>query len=242
MAYRFPFVALAALAIAPNALAQQDQKSGIIGRIHDARTGEALVEAQVLLDGQRVDVTLSNQARFVLSDLDPGRHELLIRNVGYRPLRLFLELRPGQTLQRTFELEFTGEQLPDLEVEGRMSKTLSRYADFERRLARGVGHFITRDEIRSRGYMNMGDALRTVKGVRVNCGAIDCLIQMTRAAPGCRPAFWVDGQLARSFAVSTPINDVQGIEVYRGTGEIPAEFTGSTAGCGVVVIWTRAAP
>ena len=44
------------------------------------------------------------------------------------------------------------------------------------------------------------------------------------------------------FATTTPINDVQAIEIYRGAGEVPAEYTGSGAMCGVVVIWTKAAP
>jgi hypothetical protein len=234
-------LAAALLAITPPDLPAQDT-SGLIGRVHDRETGEALVSARILIDGQALEVTLSNQARFVVGDLPPGRHRLDIRVIGYKPFSAFIDFRPGQTVQRTFELEFTGEQLPDLEVEARASKSLLRFADFERRLARGQGHFITRDEIRSRGYMHMGDALRTVRGVRVDCGAIECIARMARAGPRCFPAYWLDGQEARSFAVNTPIADVQGIEVYRGAGEVPAEFTGSTAGCGVVVIWTRAAP
>jgi len=222
--------------------ATAQESAALIGKVYDNRTGEALAEAVVLVDGVRQDVKLSSQARFVLQELEPGRHRIDIRNIGYRPLSVELAFSAGQTREYTFELEFTGEQLPDILVEEKASKTLSRYADFERRRARGLGHFITRDEIRSRGYLNMGDALRTVKGVKVDCGPLECIIRMTRSGPRCFPAFWVDGQEARSFAVSTPISDVQGIEVYRGTGEIPGEFTGSTAGCGVVVIWTRAAP
>lgn len=224
------------------AAAQQEPRAGLIGRIYDANTGQALVTAEVLVDGRVAGVTLSNQARFVITNLEPGRRRVDVRAVGYRPLTVHLDFRPGQTLQRNFELEFTGELLPDIEVEGRMSKTLVRFADFERRMARGLGHFITRDEIRNRGYMNMGDALRTVRGVRVNCGPIECIIRMVRSDTRCFPAYWVDGVQVRSFAESTPINDVQGIEVYRGSAEVPGEFTGSTAGCGVIVIWTRAAP
>ncbi|MGE0442048.1 MAG: TonB-dependent receptor plug domain-containing protein [Gemmatimonadales bacterium] len=235
-----PFAA-AALLVAGTATAQQDPAT-LIGKVYDGRTGEALVSAQVVVDGALQDVKLSSQARFVLGQIVAGRHRITIRSVGYRPLSVDLEFPPGVTVEKTFELEFTGEQLPDLEVEAKVSKTLPRFLDFERRAKRGIGAFITRDEIRDRGYMNMGDALRTVKGVRVNCDVLGCIIKMTRAAPGCGPAYYVDGQYAASFAESTPISDVQGIEVYRGSSEVPAEFTGSLAGCGVIVIWTRAAP
>ncbi|MBL8987153.1 MAG: TonB-dependent receptor plug domain-containing protein [Gemmatimonadetes bacterium] len=234
-----PLLVAGLVAAAPLAAQENGQ---LIGKVYDSKTGEALTTAQVLVDGKVANVNLSSQARFVLGGLEPGRRRIDVRNVGYRPLSVFLEIKPGQTVEKTFELEFTGELMPDLEVEAKASKTLPRFLEFERRAKRGIGHFITRDEIRDRGYMNMGDALRTVKGVRVNCDVLGCMIKMTRAAPGCGPTYFVDGQVARSFAESTPISDVQGIEVYRGSSEVPAEFTGSDAMCGVIAIWTRAAP
>ena len=216
--------------------------SGLIGRIFDERTNEVLVEVLVFVDAARRDLPISSQGRFVLTRLAPGAHRVEIRAVGYRPHVLDLNLAPGQVLERQFAMVFTGERLPELAVEARNSKLLARYNDFERRRANGIGAYITRDEIRARGYMSMGDALRTIKGVRVNCGVIECLIHMTRAAPGCYPVFYVDGRRARSFAESTPISDVQGIEVYRGAAEMPGEFTGDGAMCGVIAIWTKSAP
>ena len=229
------------LALWSGAGSAQD-KAQLIGKIYDARTGQVLPSALVQLDGVSADVNISSQARFVLSGIEPGDRRILIRAVGYKPFTGFLKFEAGKTIEKTFELEFTGDQMPELMVESRNSRTLPRFVEFERRSERGVGHFIGRDEISARGYMNMGDALRTVKGVKVYCDILDCAIKMARAAPGCGPAYYVDGQLARSFATTTPINDVQGIEIYRGDGEVPAEFAGSGAGCGVIVIWTRATP
>lgn len=231
----------AATALTPGLAGAQD-KGSLIGKVYDAKSGEALTTAVVLLDGVDSKAVLSSQARFVLGNIEPGRRRFDVRRVGYRPLTIFIDFAPGQTVERTFELEFTGQQLSDIEVDAKVSKTLPRFLEFERRRAHGVGHFITRDEILSRGYMNMGDALRTVKGVKVFCDAIECRSRMARAAPGCGPAYYVDGNHVRSFAESTPINDVQGIEVYAGSADAPAEFTGSGAMCGVIVIWTKATP
>lgn len=216
--------------------------SGIIGRIFDERTNEVLVDVLIFLDTTRRDIQVSSQGRFVLPNLAPGKHRLEIRAIGYRPHVMELTLAAGQVLERQVAMIFTGDRLPELAVESRNSKLLPRFGDFERRRNTGIGAYITRDEIRARGYMSMGDALRTVKGVRVNCGVVECLIHMTRAAPGCYPTYYVDGRRARSFAESTPISDVQGIEVYRGAAEMPGEFTGDGAMCGVIAIWTRAAP
>lgn len=231
----------ASLAVRPvPALAQTT--SGIIGRIFDERTNQVLSEVLIYLDSTRRDVSISSHGRFVLSNLKSGPHRVEIRAIGYRPHILKMTLVEGQVLEREFAMVFTGERLADVAVEARNSKLLPRFTDFERRRVNGMGTYITRDEIKARGYTRMGDALRTVKGVRVDCGAIECTIHMVRSIAGCFPTFYVDGHLARSFAESTPISDVQGIEVYRGGAEAPGEFAGDGAMCGVIVIWTRAAP
>lgn len=234
--------ALVLAAPAPARAQPQPETSGVIGRIFDERTNEVLIQVVLLVDSVRRDLPVSSQGRFVLTNLAPGRHRVEIRHIGYRPHVLDILLAPGQVLERQFAMVFTGDRLPELSVESRNSKLLTRFADFERRKTTGMGAYITRDEIRARGYMSMGDALRTIKGVRVNCGVIECRIHMVRSSPGCFPTYYVDGRLARSFAESTPISDVQGIEVYRGASEAPGEFTGSGAMCGVIAIWTRAAP
>jgi hypothetical protein len=234
------FSALTACLALP--VAAQAPTAGLIGRLHDQNTGEVLREAIIRLDSVRRDVSISSQGRFVLSKLASGRHLLEIVAIGYRPQAVELTLADGQVLERQFPMVFTGTQLSDLQVEARNSKLLTRFSDFERRRVNGLGTYITRDEIRARGYMSMGDALRTIHGVRVNCGAVECVPHMVSSAAGCYPIYYVDGQLARSFAATTPISDVQGIEVYRGAGEVPGEFAGSGAMCGVIAIWTRAAP
>ena len=222
--------------------AAQTVTSGVIGRIFDEHTNQVLSDVLIFVDSTRRDVSVSSQGRFVVSRLAAGAHRIEIRAIGYRPHVLDIKLAENQVLEREFAMVFTGDRLTDISVEARNSKLLPRFADFERRSRNGMGTYITRDEIKSRGYTRMGDALRTVKGVRVNCGPVDCSIHMVRSAAGCYPTFYVDGNLARSFAESTPITDVQGIEVYRGGSEAPGEFAGSGAMCGVIVIWTRAAP
>lgn len=220
----------------------QAGKSGLIGRIFDEKTNQVLSDVLLFVDSTRHDVAISSQGRFVLSNLASGHHRVEIRAIGYRPHVLEVSLTDGQVLEREFAMVFTGDKLPELAVEARNSKLLPRFQDFERRRINGLGAYITRDEIASRGYMKIGEAVRSVKGVRVNCTEVDCIIHMARAPTNCFPTYYVDGRLARSFAESTPMNDVQGIEVYRGAAEMPGEFTGAGAMCGVIVIWTRAAP
>jgi hypothetical protein len=222
--------------------AQAQDSSGVIGRVFDERTNEVIVEVLLYVDGARREITLSRQGRFVLSGLSPGLHRLEVRAVGYRPYTLDVELQPNQLAERRFPMIFTGERLPDVEVEARNARLLPRFGDFERRRQNKMGHFVTRDEIRARGYMLLGDAVRSIRGVRVDCQEVDCVIRMTRAPTNCFPTYYIDGRVARTFAASTPVSDVHGIEVYRSAAEMPGEFTGAGAMCGVIAIWTRAAP
>lgn len=79
--------------------------------------------------------------------------------------------------------------------------------------------------------------------MRMNCvqSEFECYIRMART-PQCSPQWWVDGVNVSSFHESTPIRDIYGIEIYRGPGEVPGEFAGSNAGCGVIVLWTKSKP
>jgi len=222
--------------------AQAQDSSGVIGRVFDERTSEVIVDVLLFVDGNRREITLSRQGRFVLSGMAPGLHRIEVRAIGYRPYTLDVELQPRQITERQFPLVFTGERLPDIEVESRNARLLPRFGDFERRKQNKMGHFITRDEIRARGYMRLGDAMKGVRGVRVDCTEVDCIVHMARAPVNCFPTYYVDGRQTRSFAASTPVSDVHGIEVYRSAAEMPGEFSGASAMCGVIVVWTRAAP
>ena len=41
--------------------------------------------------------------------------------------------------------------------------------------------------------------------------------------------------LSREFRVA----DLESIEIYRSTAEVPGEFGGSAGACGVIVFWSR---
>jgi hypothetical protein len=140
-------------------------------------------------------------------------------------------------------MDFTGEKLPDLVVTARAVKLAPRYADFERRRERGVGAFLRWDDIKKKNFNTVGQAMRSIRGVRLDCDQqeFECYVKMART-PNCSPAWYVDGVQVQLFHENTPIRDVYGLEIYRGPSEVPGEFTGSTAGCGVLVVWTKSKP
>ena len=62
----------------------------------------------------------------------------------------------------------------------------------------------------------------------------------------CIPALYIDGTMVRRAGERglyidefVRPDEILGIEVYRGSSEIPLQYGGTLGTCGVVLIWTR---
>jgi hypothetical protein len=212
------------------------------GRVMDSETGAPLVGAHVRLGG-KFDLTTDSLGRFSTTALSPGRSTASIRLLGYSPGTFEFRVRDRGDQDETFSLDYNGQQLPMVSVSARAEQMISRYSDFEMRRQRGLGTFLRWDQLVDGKYVSVGDALRMVSGVRINCDqrSFECRAYMARS-PRCEPTWIIDGMEAASFHENTPIKDVYGIEVYRGASEVPGEYGGSKAGCGVIVLWTKSRP
>lgn len=60
-----------------------------------------------------------------------------------------------------------------------------------------------------------------------------------RGPVDCPPQVYIDGIPWAGPIDEITLRDIEGIEVYRGAAEVPAEFAGSNAGCGVIALWSR---
>jgi len=74
---------------------------------------------------------------------------------------------------------------------------------------------------------------------------------------GCPVVFYLDGiKLNATAGLGTELmgrekleavlrlspSQIEGVEVYKGAAQLPAEFGGSDAECGVIAVWTRREP
>lgn len=230
----------ALLGLAPKTGAAQ---TTLQGRVVDSEIGNPVARATVRIRGIPAPLITDSLGRFEARELRAGEVEVRIELLGYATGTFKVFLPASGAVQQTFGLEFTGYQLPEIVVQGRVEQLMPRYVDFERRRETGQGAYLRWDEINKRGFNRVADALRTVRGVRIQCDqrSYECSAVMARS-PGCRPTWWIDGVQVHSFQESTAIRDVYGIEIYRGPGEVPGEFGGSDAACGVIVIWTKSRP
>ena len=234
-------VAVAALLVLPAAVLAQG--ATLRGRILDSELGEVVAGAIVRVRPGGEPITVDTSGRFEVTGLKPGQIEVAIQAVGFQSRSWKFTVQEGQVLTHDFPIDFTGDKLPDLVVTARAVKLAPRYADFERRRERGVGAYMRWDEIKQKNFNTVGQAMRSIRGVKLNCDQqeFECFIRMART-PNCAPAWYVDGVHVQLFHENTPIRDVYGLEIYRGPSEVPGEFTGSNAGCGVLVVWTKSKP
>ncbi|HXG97080.1 MAG TPA: TonB-dependent receptor [Gemmatimonadales bacterium] len=193
-------------------------------------------------DATHLSATTDSSGRFLFATLDAGTYRVEIHAIGYEQGAWRLRITPGRPIQHAFDLVPLTVKLAPVVVEG-AQRHVGRLADFERRRTGKVGYFITQQDIENLNASNLADVLATVRGITLDCTAGVCIARMARARPGCDPQYFIDGVESSSyFARNTPPHDVIGIEVYRGPSELPAEFTGSNSGCGVIVIWTKSSP
>lgn len=224
------------------------------GVVTDAVTQQPVVGVRVVIAATGRFATTDSIGVFELKEIPSGVIRFFFTAPGYPRTTLVLALAKGETMVQRFELEGTSaevasadstggkvQRLPATEVTGEPSRGV-RYEDFERRLKTGRGQYVTREVIEERGYNNLSDAVRGLRGVAIECGSRGCLVRMARALPGCYPQYIVDGRPDNFFGPNVAVRDIEGIEVYSGASDVPGEFAGTDAGCGVVVIWTRNGP
>jgi hypothetical protein len=213
------------------------------GRVIDSEMGTPLAGATVRVGNSGPLVKTDSAGIFVAQSVTSGVIAIEIRQIGFEVGTFDIRIPASGVVEGVFPLDFNGFMLPAVVVEARAAALMPRYTDFERRRQHKMGAYLRWDELKKQGAGTLGDALRTVRGVRMECDQqrFECFAHMSRT-PQCEPTWYVDGIEVHSFHENTPINDVYGIEVYRGVGEVPAEFAGSNAACGVIVVWTKSKP
>jgi hypothetical protein len=239
-----PAVRRAAMALClAAAAAPAEGQATIRGRVVDSETGAPVIGATVKLRRGGADLVTDSAGRFLARDFPAGESTIQIEMTGYAPGTFPVKVPDSGEWDRVFSLDFTGQRLAAVAVQARAEALMPRYAEFERRRQRKLGAFLRWDELTDGSYASVGDALRKVRGVRIKCNqeTFECLAYMSRT-PQCQPVWFVDGVQVRSFHENTPIRDIYGVEIYRGPGETPGEYSGSNAACGAIVLWTKSRP
>jgi hypothetical protein len=218
----------------------------ISGHLIDATTRQPIATGTLALlagDSTLISVVTDSTGRFVLHAPQAGSYRLRGERIGYRAaVTPPLDLAANDTLRVEFRLAVAAVPLNPITILGYSRRPAGDLGGFYERMRRAMGGiFITRQDIENRPTIYTTDLLRTIPGAHLTRSRVgfgfDVLLR-----GDCKPRVFLDGvpiQLG-TMTIDDLISplDLEGIEVYRGIAEIPANFTGLGA-CGAIVLWTR---
>jgi hypothetical protein len=207
--------------------------------------GRLLAGAQVMAWESGSSTTTASDGTFAFTSLPAGTQMLEARFVGYVPKRLTVDLASGRSTSATITLSERVTTLDAVQVFGKRSRRSSDLNGFLQRSQKGMGRYITAEEIERRNPFQFSDLLYAVPGVHVvpSGGPYERAIQMRG---GCTPTIYIDHiQLTHAEDIDFMVSprDIIGVEIYS-IATAPVEFRPgrSMSGCGSIVIWTGARP
>ena len=230
----------------------------VIGRVVDAGNGAPIANVDVRVEsanGVSMSAVSDSAGRFTIRHTGgAGRYRVIARHLSYAQSSATLDLGANDQAEILLRLAVAALELPPLEVIARSrapDSFLERMGFYDRRSG-GFGVFIDPDEIARRRPLNTSDLFLRVTGVRViySGGIRGNDIRITRAEdPSCPPRIYIDRVIVRKGGLmeSTDMtldhliqpSSIHAIEIFRSPSEIPTEFGGTYATCGVVVFWTK---
>ena len=207
-------------------------------------SGAPIPNADVGIASLRRLTRTDDSGRFVLADVKAGAMQISVRRLAYEPRRIEHFARADdEPLRITLTPNVT--LLEGVYVTAGEMRRREQVEEFYRRLTRGLGTYVTRDDIEGRASGTPSDMLRTVPGIRfvkVASGRGIRFPTTSMARRDCAPMIWIDGQKAPGLEIDdVTLTDIEGIEIYNGPSTTPFQFSQGAGGmtCGTIVIWSR---
>lgn len=208
------------------------------------RNGAPVANARVGLMGSSAATMTRANGEFVLDSLPAGTQAIVVRQLGYSPTEVPVELSARTPARVTVKLGVLVPQLSPVEVTSRREEGLQKVGFLDRKRTSAGGYFITPEDLERRKALRFTDVLRTTPGLRVSDRNGQAMISSTRSAQGSGcVTVYVDGapwQQLNPGDLDTFVqpNEVAAIEVYNGAG-IPGQFMTPGRNCTAVVVWTK---
>ena len=205
--------------------------------------GKPLEGAQVYLVGTAIGARADSRGAFRLGGLPAGTQTVEVRLLSYAPKRFTVDLSPARESRLAAVLDTRANVLGEVKVEAKAGSTIP---GFDARSKRGLGAFITRDDIEKRQSVLTTDLFRTIPGLNVVFDGTNYTVQSARAGNMSCPMQWyLDGapfdNSDNSFDQMIRPDDIEAIEVYKSASEVPVQFQGKNASCGTILVWTKRA-
>jgi len=215
----------------------------LTGKVVNA-AGAPVANARIDVSGTGAATLSRDDGTFGFADLPSGTQALVVRQLGFEPVEMAVELSGKAPRQVTVTMSKPARVLDPVAVVAEKSKDGLDQVGYAQRKKNGFGYFMGPDEIQQRQATRMTDLFRAVPSLRVVPSGSDYVVESNRDATGGCVNYVVDGSPYQSLFAGDvdrlmPATDVAAIEVYTGSST-PAEFqTPGSSSCTTIVMWSK---
>lgn len=209
------------------------QTPTIIGVVRDS-AGVPIQSAEISVLARRTNS--DSLGRFYLSLPAADSMTINVRRLGYESVTIRVSAKDIADNSLDVTLNRVATTLEQVEVTAMDDRAKTALRGYDERRSRGLGTFVTREEIEKRNTRYLLDVLRQSRGIVVRGRAVMFINK------GCAPMVWLDGQETPGLSLdAVSATDVEGVELYQSLSNTPAEFHrgNQTQECGTIVIWTK---
>ena len=251
------------VAVLGGSTADAQTGSVLSGRVFADTTGIPLSKAEISMPAHSRTVFADDSGRYRLTDIPPGRQEIIVRHVGYSPHVIHYTFALSDSVERDVSLQRV-QFLEEVTVQA-----TNVIPSFEENRRIGLGQFVTRAELAKQENRKVADVITQLRGVKLWRGSsgrthlysnrrpITSIMNSRRAesidgAPGdaCYTQVWLDDAVIYRGAEreplfdlnSIPLSSIEAIEYYSGPSSTPLKYSKLNSQCGVLVIHTRRTP
>ncbi|MDE2772401.1 MAG: carboxypeptidase-like regulatory domain-containing protein [Gemmatimonadota bacterium] len=225
--------------------AQEPETAMLRVRVLDSYDGTPVVGARVGL--VNVDLyALTDVARVAsLSGIPPGTYDFEVAMFGYAPEVATLSLGPGAFATGDIRLAVQPFALEEIMVEGRARWSAQlQLGGFYERAELGLGVQLDRLAIRQFNAIELSEVLERIPtrpgfGGFINPVPTPEDVDFAEELPEeCAPGIFVDGSPWSGYIDDIPLSWVEGMEFYTSPSQVPIQYLGDGAFCGLLLVWT----
>jgi hypothetical protein len=264
MTFSRPGLVAAALFVAAGACPASMQAQAVAvlrGKVLNDANDKPVPGAEVAIPALRISTTSDSVGSFRLLHIAAGKQIVWVRRVGFAGASTVLTFATNDTVEADFALVQSAATLPEVAVSAPSSGP-GKLREFDRRRAAGLGNFLTPDDLAKQANRRLSEVLRAFPGLEIVHGAsgsAESYVSAGRSSQGvsgikasqgvqaCPVAINIDGGFVyrgnRGEAMfninSIDVSTLSGVEYYPSAAEIPPEFNGTRAACGLLVLWTK---
>jgi hypothetical protein len=244
------------------------QRAALTGAVLADSTEKPLAGAEVAIPMLKLRTRTNDAGAFRLANIYPGTYVVIARQIGYRPIFASLTFADSGTVETDFLLvrrvvvldTITAmENVPAAKMRGfeeRRAMGIGHFitrGELEKLESRRMSEVVT--QVPGARVIRTSDGAGFVANARgtatiTNERRPDPAESRRRRSPippACYANVYVDGVQVYSGKAGKPLfdvnnlgpNQIEGLEYYAGGGQVPAQYGGSDAACGVLLIWTR---